>query len=255
MKSIERLQKVMAALRHPQDGCPWDLEQTFASVAPYTIEEAYEVADAIARGDLDELRGELGDLLFQVVFHARMAEEQGAFDLSDVADAIVDKLTRRHPHVFGSPAERAAGQSSDSWESIKAAERAGKQDDGALAGVATALPALHRAQKLGGRAARVGFDWPEADGVRRKVTEELDELDVARAQGEQAAVEEEFGDLLFALANFGRHLGLDAETALQKANAKFIERFEGMERDAEGQPLADLSLDALEALWEAQKGR
>ena len=257
----------MTALRNPESGCPWDVAQTFASVAPFTVEEAYEVADAIAREDQDELREELGDLLFQVVFHSRMAEEAGDFSFDDVVAGICRKLERRHPHVFGSPAERAAGADSGSWERIKAAERqekAARRPDGnvdgaggALAGIATALPALNKAQKLGARAARVGFDWPDVSGVRDKVTEELEELDVAFERASSVDIEEELGDLLFSIANLARHMDVDPEQALQAANRKFYRRFTGMEADAraQGTGLEDLTAAELEQLWEAQKHR
>jgi nucleoside triphosphate diphosphatase len=254
MSEVDKLREVMRALRDPRSGCPWDLRQTFESVAPYTVEEAYEVADAIARKDLDGLRDELGDLLFQVVFHAQMASEQGAFDLEAVAAGITKKMRRRHPHVFGSAEERRAGPESGSWETIKAAERDERagQAVSALDGIATALPALKRAGKLGKRAARVGFDWPDATGVHAKIREELRELDGAASP---AAVREELGDLLFATANLARHLGVDAEDALDAANRKFESRFRHMERallDA-GRDPERLSLDELEAAWQATK--
>ena len=257
MQPIEKLLEIMARLRDPVHGCPWDVRQNFATIAPYTLEEAYEVADAIARDDLDDLRGELGDLLFQVVFHARMAEEAGAFDFDDVARGISEKLTRRHPHVFGTPEERARGPVPGSWEAIKAAERAGSgaAPGGALDGIAAALPALRRAQKLGKRAAGVGFDWPDATGARAKIEEELAELDEAAEAPDAAARHEELGDLLFAVVNYARHAGVDAEAALRAANAKFERRFRAMERAAAGRgvTLEDLDLDALEALWEEAK--
>lgn len=248
----------MARLRDDEGGCPWDLRQTFASVAPYTVEEAYEVADAIARDDLGDLCGELGDLLFQVVFHARMAEEQGAFRFDDVVEAICDKLTRRHPHVFGSAGERARGAVAGSWETIKAAERAGRDRDSQqsrLDDIPLALPALRRAGKLGKRAASVGFDWPDAGGVRAKLDEELGELDDARRAGDSDGIREELGDLLFSVANLARHLGVDAEQALADANRKFETRFRGLEADARaaGKVAAELDGEALEALWQAQK--
>lgn len=247
----------MASLRDPAAGCPWDLEQDFSTIAPYTIEEAYEVADAIAREDFEALRGELGDLLFQVVFHARMASEAGFFDFDDVAETIADKMLRRHPHVFGSAEERAAGPAAGAWERIKAEERAAQQDDSALAGVARALPALKRAQKLGKRASLVGFDWPDRDGVHDKVAEELDELAAAVDARSQASIEEEFGDLLFTMVNLARHLDVDPEKALSDANLKFERRFRDMERDirAGGETLAGQTLDALESAWLAAKKR
>lgn len=256
MKSIEKLLEIMARLRDPSGGCPWDREQDFASIAPYTVEEAYEVADAIAREDLDALRDELGDLLFQVVFHARMAEEAGAFAFDDVAAAITDKLVRRHPHVFGTAQERARGAVPGAWERIKEQER---RDDGrgdsAVAGVPLALPALKRAGKLGLRAARVGFDWPSVEGPREKLDEELAELDHARASESRERVTEELGDLLFATVNLARHLEVDAEDALARANRKFERRFRHMEAAAraDGRDLADLPLEALEAYWQAAK--
>lgn len=261
MAAIDRLLEIMAALRHPTDGCPWDREQSFQSLSSFTLEEAYEVADAIARQDDDDLRDELGDLLFQVVFYSRIAEESGIFDFDDVATAISDKLTRRHPHVFGSAAQRAAGQTPGSWEDIKAAERAAARSEqappSALDGVARALPALKRAAKLGDRAARVGFDWPDAEGVRAKVAEELAELDAAWHQADAAGIEEELGDLLFSLVNFGRHLGVDAEQALAVANRKFRQRFVGMEAAAGDRKaeLSELSAADWEELWSAQKQR
>lgn len=240
---LERLVAIMTRLRAP-DGCPWDRAQTFATIAPYTIEEAYEVADAIMRGDLGELKDELGDLLLQVVFHSRIAEEAGAFALPDVIAAISDKMERRHPHIFGD--DTAGGH--HRWEELKAAERAAKPDLSALAGVALGLPALLRAEKLQQRAARVGFDWPDARGPRAKINEELQEVVDASA----ATIEEEIGDLLFAVVNWARHLGVDAEVALRAANAKFERRFRAMEASA-GEAFAGLSLNAKEELWEAAK--
>ena len=249
----------MSTLRDPRDGCPWDVEQTFESIAAYTIEEAYEVADAIARDDREELRGELGDLLFQVVFHSRIAEENGAFDFADVADAICQKLIRRHPHVFGTAEQRARGQTAGSWERIKAEERAEKAREGAdsaLNGVAVALPALKRASILGKRAANVGFDWPDVDGVRAKVAEELAELDDAKNAASADKITEEIGDLLFSIANLARHLDVDAERALEAANRKFIGRFQAVEAEvrAQGKRVQDLDLETLEDLWQRQKG-
>lgn len=244
MSGITALLDVMARLRNPDSGCPWDIEQTFASIAPYTIEEAYEVADACERGDLEELKGELGDLLLQVVFHARIAEEQGAFDFDAVAQGCADKMVRRHPHVFGdAPREDGHAQ----WEVIKAEERRAVAANSALAGVARALPALMRAEKLGKRAARTGFDWPDVEGPRAKVLEELDE--VASAATHEAR-EEEIGDLLFAVANLARHLSVDPELALRRANDKFERRFRAMEGAG---PLAGQTLAALDARWEAAK--
>lgn len=248
----------MAALRDADSGCPWDLAQNYASIAPFTIEEAYEVADAIDREDRQDLQAELGDLLFQVVFHSRLAEEEGVFAFDDVARGICDKLLRRHPHVFGSAEERAAGAAPGSWERIKAGERAAKPgpDAGsALAGIAVALPALKKASKLGQRAARVGFDWPDVGGVRAKVDEELAELDEARGQSSAAAIEEELGDLLFSVANLARHLDIDPEQALEAANRKFKRRFQGVEQAAaaQGSNLEALDIEELERLWEGQK--
>ena len=240
--ALERLAAIMARLRDPEHGCEWDVQQTFASIAPYTIEEAYEVADAIDRDDLEALKDELGDLALQVVFHARMAEELKAFDLADVLTAIADKMERRHPHVFGNGA-------SPGWEAVKAAERAGKDDASALAGVATALPALLRAEKLQKRAARTGFDWPNPSGARAKILEELDEITTASPE----AMEEEVGDLLFAVVNFARHLKIDPEGALRKANAKFERRFRLMEDlDAD---FVSRTLDEKESLWRQAKER
>ena len=257
MKNIDKLLEVMRALRDPETGCPWDVGQNFSTIAPYTIEEAYEVADAIERGDLDDLRDELGDLLLQVVFHAQMANDEDLFDFEDVAGAIADKMVRRHPHVFGSEAERAAGPVEGSWERIKSEERGKTADDSALAGVANALPALKRAQKLGKRAASVGFDWDSDEGVRAKISEELGELEAAARDEDMAAVEEEFGDLLFAVVNLARHLKVDAEAALRAANVKFERRFRSMEAAlvADGRPLEEQSLDELEAAWQAAKAR
>nr|WP_047166265.1 nucleoside triphosphate pyrophosphohydrolase [Sphingomonas sp. Y57] len=236
---LEELRDIMARLRDPATGCPWDVEQDFRTIAPYTIEEAYEVADAIERDDMAALRDELGDLQLQVVFHARMAEEAGAFDLKDVLDSISAKMIRRHPHVFGDGA-------SPGWEEIKAAERAGASEDmSALAGVASALPALLRAEKLQKRAARTGFDWPDPEGARDKVTEEIDEV---RAAATDANRFEEMGDLLFAVVNWSRKLGIDPEAALRAANLKFERRFRAMEEMA-GDGFAGLTLDDKEELW------
>jgi ATP diphosphatase len=254
--SLGDLLTLMARLRDPQRGCPWDREQSFATIAPFTIEEAYEVADAIERGDREQLRDELGDLLFQVVFHARMAEERGWFGFADVAASIHAKLVRRHPHLFAG-APLAAEDLPREWEAQKAREReqrAGREggDPGALAGVPAALPALMRAAKLGRRAARVGFDWADVNGVRAKVAEELTELDAAA--GHEAAAEE-LGDLLFAVVNLSRHLEIDAESALRGANAKFERRFRLMEQLAaeRGRPLANLTADEWDALWRESK--
>ncbi|MCC6303927.1 MAG: nucleoside triphosphate pyrophosphohydrolase [Rhodobacteraceae bacterium] len=250
---LPRLLAVMACLRDPAGGCPWDRAQDFASIAPYTIEEAYEVADAIARGDLAGLREELGDLLLQVVYHARMAEEAGLFDFAAVARGAADKMVARHPHVFGAtpPPADAAAQTA-LWEARKAAERAG---GGALAGVALALPALARAAKLQARAARVGFDWPDAAGVASKLAEEAAELARARAGKDRAEVAEEYGDLLFAMTNLGRHLDLDPEAALRAAGAKFERRFAALEARLarRGRGPGASGADEIEAAWEAVK--
>ena len=239
--SLERLAAIMARLRDPIRGCDWDRAQTFATIAPYTIEEAYEVADAIQRGDMDALADELGDLQLQVVFHARMAQEAGHFSLDDVMERVCDKLERRHPHIFGDATD------SPGWEELKARERQQSPDSSALAGVAMALPALERAAKLQRRAARTGFDWPDAAGPRAKIDEELGELD---RESETKARTEELGDLLFAVVNLARHLNVDAEAALRDANRKFEQRF----RAIEGAPgFAAMSLKEKEALWTAAK--
>ncbi len=250
----------MVALRNPDGGCPWDVEQTFDSIAPYTVEEAYEVADAIAREDFGELRSELGDLLFQVVFHARMAEEQGQFDFRDVAAGINDKLTRRHPHVFGTEEQRARGAVDGSWEAIKTAEREARSPNSkvsVLDDIPVALPALSRAAKTGKRAAAVGFDWEDTAGVRAKVDEELAELDAAVSDGSPEAMAEELGDLLLTLTSLSRPLGIDPEAALVGATRKFETRFRGVEADAadRGQQLSELDAAGLDALWQAQKAR
>lgn len=253
---IERLLEIMRRLRDPETGCPWDIEQDFDSIAPYTIEEAYEVADAIARRDWDELEGELGDLLLQSVYHTAMGEEAGHFTFQSVVRNISDKMVARHPHVFGDESrDKSAEQQTADWEKIKAAERANKAQGGTLDGVAIGLPALLRAMKLQKRAARVGFDWPETTQVLDKITEEAAELVEAKDQLSQAEVEEEYGDLLFVMANLGRHLGLDPEAALRAANAKFTRRFEGVEARlaAMGKTPQDSDLAEMDALWEAVK--
>ncbi len=257
MGDIKNLLEVMRRLRDPENGCPWDVEQTFASIAPYTVEEAYEVADAIARNDLDDLQGELGDLLLQVVFHAQIAAEGGHFDFDDVARSICEKMIRRHPHVFGSEEQRANGKVDGSWEDIKELERASGNDASALAGVANALPALKRAQKLGKRAGRVGFDWPDRRGVSAKIHEELDELEQVVGTRDKAAVADEFGDLLFAVVNLARHLDLDPEQALTGANAKFERRFRDMEAAIleKGIEIRDLSSASMDREWRAAKKR
>jgi ATP diphosphatase len=238
---LERLVSIMRRLRDPVSGCEWDREQTFATIAPYTIEEAYEVADAIARDDMDALADELGDLQLQVVFHSQMADEAGEFTLDDVIARICDKLERRHPHIFGD-AEHSPG-----WEELKAAERKKSPDDSALAGVALALPALERAAKLQRRAARVGFDWPDRSGARAKIDEELAELD---AESDHHRMLDELGDLLFAVVNLARHLNIEPEAALREANAKFERRFRAIEKTPD---FKQLSLDEKEALWAAAK--
>ncbi len=257
MSDIKKLLYIMERLRDPDGGCPWDAQQDFASIAPYTIEEAYEVADAIARSDFESLRDELGDLLLQVVFHARMAEEGGHFDFHGVVDGISDKLVRRHPHVFGDDDQRMAGAQDGSWERIKAKERTQSGDSSALAGIAKAMPALTRAQKLGKRAAHVGFDWPDRDGVRAKIFEELQELKDATGTQRPVRIEEELGDLLFAVVNLARHLDVDAETALAVANIKFERRFRDMEQAfrSSGAAMQDSSLELLESEWRAAKKR
>lgn len=243
---IDRLLSIMARLRDPRTGCEWDSVQTFETIAPYTIEEAYEVADAIERRDMADLKDELGDLLLQVVFHARIAEEAGLFAFDDVVDAICAKMERRHPHIFGDAAEGGHHL----WETIKAQERAARPDRSALAGVAAGLPALMRAEKIQKRAARTGFDWPDAAGPRAKIDEELAEVEAAATPEE---IEEEVGDLLFATVNWARKLGVDAETALRAASAKFERRFRAMEAMNAG--FADLSLEAQETLWRTVKRR
>jgi MazG family protein len=253
--AIERLLAIMTQLRDPERGCPWDLQQDFRSIAPHTLEEAYEVADAIEREDLGSLRDELGDLLFQVAFHAQLAHEQGAFAFDDVVDAISDKLTRRHPHVFGDATVAGAAQQTAAWERMKREERAARGDAGALADVPVALPALTRARKLGARASQAGFDWPNAAGPRAKVAEELAELDASLAAGDAGAREAELGDLLFSIVNLARHLDLDPETALRRANDRFARRFRHVERelDRRGQPAAGASPELLDRLWVAAK--
>ncbi len=253
-EQLEALLTLMRTLRDPESGCPWDREQTFETIAPYTIEEAYEVADAIARADLHRLCDELGDLLFQVVFHARMAEERGQFAFADVAQGIREKLVRRHPHVFGIAGGDAATLR-ESWEAQKASERAARGASGVLADVPAALPALTRAAKLGKRAGRVGFDWETAAGVRAKIDEELAELDRAVDEGRKDQIAEELGDLLFTISNWSRHLDLDAEQALRAASLKFERRFECMEAAAQR---AQLRLETLapeqwEQLWSVAK--
>lgn len=258
---FDDLVAIMRALRTPETGCPWDLAQDFASIAPYTIEEAYEVSDAIARRDYDELRDELGDLLLQVVFHAQMATEIDAFDIRDVIAAINDKMIRRHPHVFGdNEKERSADDQKQAWESIKAEERAQKSADGpvsALDGVARALPALMRAEKLQKRAARTGFDWTEPEDIFAKLEEETGEVRDALSNNDAENLEEEIGDLLFVTANLARRLSVDPEVALDKANRKFESRFRAMEALAkqQGASFEELDLDQQEVLWQLVKAQ
>ena len=240
---LPRLVEIMARLRDPETGCDWDKVQTFETIAPYTIEEAYEVDDAIRRGDMAALKDELGDLQLQVVYHARMAEELDAFTLADVLTSICDKMVRRHPHIFGD------AEASPDWEALKAAERGESEDASALAGVALALPALKRAEKIQKRAARVGFDWPDAEGPKAKIDEEMGEIERAGTEDERAA---EVGDLLFAMVNYARHLGVNPETALREATARFEARFRKVEQIAD-KSLKDMDIDALEALWQRAK--
>ena len=267
-QDISRLIEIMAALRNPESGCPWDIEQDFATIAPYTIEEAYEVADAIARGDLDDLRDELGDLLLQVVYHARMAEEAGEFSFGDVVEAITKKMIHRHPHVFGDETARSAGMAKGMWEKIKAEEKAEKRKariargldpeehgKGFLDGVPVALPALTRALKLQEKAAQVGFDWSEARPILDKIEEEIGEFREAQDTADPRAVKDELGDLLFALVNLGRHLKIDAESALSGTNEKFRRRFHHVEQALEdfGRTLKDATLEEMEELWQQAK--
>jgi ATP diphosphatase len=282
-EALQRLLAIMAALRTPQTGCPWDLEQTFETIAPYTIEEAYEVADAISRGDLADLKEELGDLLLQVVYHARIAEEKGAFQFADVAEAVNAKMIRRHPHVFGSEEERAAGAQPGFWSRIKAEEKADKAAERArlspeaaaqtaahgsliLADVPVGLPALTRAVKLQDKAAKVGFDWPDLGPVFQKMKEEIAELEEVAfsaapsaalpesmaTEAQRAAIEEELGDMLFVMANIARHLKLDPETALRAANDKFTRRFAYIERRLaeRGKTAPQSTLEEMDALWD-----
>lgn len=260
---IDELLAIMKRLRDPQHGCPWDVEQSFATIAPYTIEEAYEVADAIAREDHEALRDELGDLLFQVAFHAQMAQEAGAFGFGDVVASICDKMRRRHPHVFGDAHVADAAQQARAWEEHKARERAASARGGALEDVPLALPALTRAAKLGKRAARVGFDWPDTAGARAKIDEELRELDeeitdpppAITSGGAAARRSQEIGDILFSVVNLARHLDVDPEAALRAANDRFAGRFRSMEQQAgsRGVGLAQLDAAALDELWRRAK--
>jgi len=265
-KDISRLIEIMAALRDPKTGCPWDVKQDFSTIAPYTIEEAYEVLDAIQRNDMHDLRDELGDLLLQVVFHARMAEEAGEFDFGDVVEAITTKMIRRHPHVFGDEDAREAGMAKGMWERIKAEEKAERrerrgqpespaQERGYLDDVTVALPALMRALKLQEKAARVGFDWGAARPILDKIEEEIGELRTEMDEGRQAAIAEEFGDLLFAMVNLGRHLGVDPESALRATNEKFRGRFHTVARrlNEQGKALGSASLEEMEAHWQEAK--
>jgi len=267
-RDISRLIEIMAALRDPGTGCPWDIEQDFASIAPYTVEEAYEVADAIARGDMDDLRDELGDLLLQVVYHAQMAEEAQEFAFGDVVQAITEKMIRRHPHVFGDAEARSAGMAKGMWEKIKSEEKALKRQariergldpedhgTGFLDGIPVALPALTRALKLQEKAARVGFDWKEAVPILDKIEEEIGELREAMASGDATSMKDEFGDVIFSLVNLGRHLKIDSEAALSGTNEKFRSRFHHVERalNASGSNLEASSLDEMEGLWQQAK--
>jgi len=269
-RDIARLIEIMAALRAPVTGCPWDLEQDFSTIAPYTIEEAYEVADAIARGDVDDLRDELGDLLLQVVYHAQMAQEAGDFAFGDVVEAITRKMIRRHPHVFGDAEARSAGMAKGMWEKIKAEEKAEKRrarlarglpaedhGEGFLDGVPVSLPALTRGLKLQEKAARVGFDWGEAAPILDKIEEEIGELRAAIASGSPEERADELGDMLFAIVNLARHLKIDPEAALSGTNHKFRSRFHYIERElvAQGRTLEAASLEEMEALWQQAKGK
>lgn len=252
LRQMARLLEIMRRLRDPVTGCPWDIEQTFATIAPYTIEEAYEVADAIERGAIGELEGELGDLLLQSVFHTQMAEEAGLFSFASVAKSIADKMVSRHPHVFGDESNaKSAEQQIADWEKIKAAERAARAEGRVLDGVAAGLPALMRAVKLQKRAARVGFDWPDVDQVLAKLAEEAREVVEARDTLTQDDIEEEVGDLLFVVANLARHLQVDPEVALRRANQKFIRRFNGIEDAlaAQGKTPAEATLEDMDAIW------
>jgi len=249
-----RLLEIMQRLRDPQNGCPWDVKQDFSSIAPYTIEEAYEVADAIARQDMADLKDELGDLLFQVVFHAQMASEQGSFDFNDVHQAICDKMLRRHPHVFADVEIRDAAHQKQAWEEYKAEERRQKGEHGLMDGIPAGMAELQRAVKLQKRARKAGFDWPAAEPVLEKVGEEVSELRAAMAAADHDAMEDELGDLLFSAVNLARQLDIDPASALRRSNAKFERRFRAMEQAAGGQAgLESMSLDEMEALWQEAK--
>lgn len=252
-QTIDSLLEIMAKLRHPTEGCPWDVKQNFTTIAPYTIEEAHEVADAIARNDLPELKDELGDLLLQVVFHARMAEELGEFAFVDVVESICNKMIRRHPHVFGDVEVAGEADVKDNWEAIKATERLekGETDSSALAGISSGMPAMTQAMKLGKKASKVGFDWPNVDGVLDKIHEEVDELKVELIEDNTEQEHAEFGDLLFAMMNYARHRKIDPDMALRQASLKFEARFRKMEETTTD--FAGLSLEAKEAAWEAAK--
>jgi len=259
-RDIGRLLEIMAALRRPETGCPWDLAQNFSTIAPYTLEEAYEVADAIVRGDLADLKEELGDLLLQVVFHARMAEEQGAFDFGDVVQAITEKLIRRHPHVFADETSQTPHAVEGLWERIKAEEKASSKtagQEGALSGVPVALPALTRALKLQVKASKVGFDWKDPRAVLHKIREEADEIEAElnRAEMDETATAAEVGDLLFAVVNLARHFSVDPEAALRQTNQKFERRFASIERAlaARGKAPLDSTLAEMDALWNKAK--
>jgi ATP diphosphatase len=263
-RDIARLIEIMAALRTPGSGCPWDLEQNFGTIAPYTIEEAYEVADAISRGDLDDIRDELGDLLLQVVFHARMAQEQGAFAFPDVVQAITEKLIRRHPHVFGDKSGMSTGEVNVQWDQIKAEERAAREKGGrapapgrhgALSGVSSGLPALARALKLQQKAGSVGFDWNDPRAVIAKIREETDEIEAELDRGEKEKIGGEIGDLMFALVNLARHLDVDPEAALRGTNLKFERRFGTIEDAlaARGKTPSEATLAEMDALWDQAK--
>ena len=255
-RAMPRLVEIMRRLRHPRTGCPWDIEQDFATIAPYTIEEAYEVADAIERADWPDLQGELGDLLLQVVFHAQIADDKGLFRFDDVANAIADKMITRHPHVFGDESrDKSAEQQTRDWETVKAAERVARAQSGTLDGVAIGLPALLRAVKLQKRAARVGFDWPDTRDVLDKITEEVAELHEAAESLSPEKVEEEFGDLLFVMANLARHMKIDPEAALRGANSKFTRRFERIEGllAERGKTPDQSDLAEMDALWDQAK--